>query len=159
MHLPPGLVRLTRGTHQTPRREALNLVPPRQVVRDCGVSFRILMSLASVAMSAWNELVERAHDLQNLTSVDKIRLAGAVSRTPPPTQSLWELSRKCEPGLVLALGFHRRIHVVVIEVASPEADRLERGACVDGAKGRYLFGRGSSTITGCSSRARAVGFG
>jgi len=32
-------------------------------------------------MSAWHELVERDHDIQNPTSVEKIRLLGSYRKT------------------------------------------------------------------------------
>ena len=63
-----------------------------------------------LAMSAWHELVERDHDLQNPTSVEKIRLVGLYLRLGSQTTVLDVACGKAGPALILAQEFGCRIH-------------------------------------------------
>jgi SAM-dependent methyltransferase len=63
-------------------------------------------------MSAWHELVERDHELQNPTSAEKIRLAGMYLRLGPQTTVLDVACGKAGPALILAREFGCRIHGV-----------------------------------------------
>jgi SAM-dependent methyltransferase len=74
-------------------------------------------------MSAWHELVERDHDLQNPTSAEKIRLAGLYMRLGPPTTVLDVACGKAGPALVLAREFGCRIRGVDVSAVFIEAAR------------------------------------
>jgi SAM-dependent methyltransferase len=74
-------------------------------------------------MSAWHELVERDHDLQNPTSAEKIRLAGAYMRLGPETTVLDVACGKAGPALILAQEFGCRIHGVDISAVFIDAAR------------------------------------
>ena len=63
-------------------------------------------------MSAWHELIERDHELQNPTSAEKIRLAGAYMRLRPQMTVLDVACGKAGPALILAREFGCRIHGV-----------------------------------------------
>ena len=75
-------------------------------------------------MSAWHELVERDHDLQNPTSAAKIRLAGEYLRLGPETTVLDVACGKAGPALVLAREFGCRIHGV--DASAPFVDEARR---------------------------------
>lgn len=75
-------------------------------------------------MSAWHELVERDHDLQNPTSAAKIRLVGEYLRLGPGSRVLDVACGKAGPALVLAGAFGCRIHgIEVSEIFVDEARR------------------------------------
>src|SRR5262245_41666891 len=74
-------------------------------------------------MSAWHELVERDHDVQNPTSAEKIRLAGSYMRLSPQTTVLDVACGKGGPALVLAREFGCRIHGVDVSAVFIEAAR------------------------------------
>lgn len=74
-------------------------------------------------MSAWHELVERDHDLQNPTSAEKIRLAGFYMRLGPQTTVLDVACGKAGPALILAREFGCRIHGVDVSPVFIEAAR------------------------------------
>ena len=75
-------------------------------------------------MSAWHELVERDHDLQNPTSAEKLRLVGEHLRLGPESRVLDVACGKGGPALVLAQAFGCRIHgVEVSETFAAEARR------------------------------------
>lgn len=75
-------------------------------------------------MSAWHELVERDHDLQNPTTPEKIRLAGEYLRLQKDSRVLDVACGKAGPALLLARAFGCRIHgVEVSEVFVEEARR------------------------------------
>src|SRR5579884_3868224 len=65
-------------------------------------------------MSAWHELVEREHDLQNPTSAEKIRLVGEYLRLGPESRVLDIACGKAGPAVVLARAFGCRIHGVEV---------------------------------------------
>ncbi len=80
-------------------------------------------------MSAWHELVERDHDLQNPTSAEKLRLMGEYLRLGPESRVLDVACGKGGPALVLARAFGCRIHgVEVSETFAAEARRRIAGA-------------------------------
>jgi len=84
-------------------------------------------------MSAWHELVERDHDLQNPTSAEKIRLAGMYMRLGPQTTVLDVACGKAGPALILAQEFGCRIHGVdVSAVFIDEARRRIADAGLEG---------------------------
>jgi SAM-dependent methyltransferase len=84
-------------------------------------------------MSAWHELVERDHDLQNPTSAEKIRLAGAYMRLSPETTVLDVACGKGGPALILGREFGCPIHGVdVSAVFVDEARRRIAEAGLDG---------------------------
>jgi SAM-dependent methyltransferase len=72
-------------------------------------------------MSAWYELVERDHDLQNPTSADKIRLAGSYLRLGADTTVLDVACGKAGPALILAREFGCRIHGVDVSTTFIQA--------------------------------------
>jgi SAM-dependent methyltransferase len=75
-------------------------------------------------MLAWHELVERDHELQNPTSAEKIRLAGAYLRLSPRTTVLDVACGKAGPALILAREFGCRVRGVdVSDVFIAEARR------------------------------------
>jgi SAM-dependent methyltransferase len=74
-------------------------------------------------MLAWHELVERDHDLQNPTSVEKILLAGSYMRLGPQTAVLDVACGKAGPALVLAREFGCRIHGVDVSAVFVEEAR------------------------------------
>lgn len=74
-------------------------------------------------MSAWHELVERDHDLQNPTSAEKIRLAGAYMRMGPQMTVLDLACGKAGPALILAREFGCRIHGVDVSAVFIDAAR------------------------------------
>jgi SAM-dependent methyltransferase len=80
-------------------------------------------AVASVAMSAWHELVERDHDLQNPTSPDKVRLVGSYLRLGRDSNVLDVACGKAGPALVLAREFGCRIHGIEISTVFAEAAR------------------------------------
>ena len=80
-------------------------------------------------MSAWHELVERDHDLQNPTSAEKLRVMGEYLRLGPESRVLDVACGKGGPALVLARAFGCRIHgVEVSETFAAEARRRIAGA-------------------------------
>jgi SAM-dependent methyltransferase len=74
-------------------------------------------------MSAWHELVERDHDLQNPTSAEKIRLAGLYMRLGPQTTVLDVACGKAGPALILAQEFGCPIRGVDVSAAFIETAR------------------------------------
>jgi SAM-dependent methyltransferase len=74
-------------------------------------------------MSAWHELVERDHDIQNPTSVEKIRLLGSYLRLGPETTVLDVACGKAGPALILAGEFGCRIHGIDVSTTFVEAAR------------------------------------
>lgn len=72
-------------------------------------------------MSAWHELVERDHDLQNPTCADKIRLAGSYLRLGAHTTVLDVACGRAGPALVLAREFRCRIRGVDVSATFVEA--------------------------------------
>lgn len=74
-------------------------------------------------MSAWHELVERDHDLQNPTSPEKIRLVGAYLRPGPQSSVLDVACGKAGPSLLLAQEFGCRIDGVEISSVFAKAAR------------------------------------
>jgi SAM-dependent methyltransferase len=74
-------------------------------------------------MSAWHELVERDHDLQNPTSAEKIRLVGSYLRLGPETTVLDVACGKAGAALVLAREFRCRIHGIDVSANFVEAAR------------------------------------
>jgi SAM-dependent methyltransferase len=74
-------------------------------------------------MSAWHELVERDHHLQNPTSPEKIRLAGEYLRLGPHSSVLDLACGKAGPAVVLAREFGCRIHGVEISGVFADAAR------------------------------------
>src|SRR5919201_2085536 len=76
-----------------------------------------------LAMSAWHELVERDHDLQNPTSVEKIKLVGLYLRLGSQTSVLDVACGKAGPALILAREFGCRIHGVDVSAVFIEAAR------------------------------------
>jgi SAM-dependent methyltransferase len=75
------------------------------------------------AVSAWHELVERDHDLQNPTSVEKIKLVGLYLRLGSQTSVLDVACGKAGPALILAREFGCRIHGVDVSAVFIEAAR------------------------------------
>ena len=75
------------------------------------------------AMSAWHELVERDHDLQNPTSADKIRLAGTYLRLGRQTSVLDVACGKAGPALILAREFQCHVHGIDVSAKFIEAAR------------------------------------
>lgn len=73
--------------------------------------------------SAWHELVERDHELQNPTSADKIRLAGEYLRLGPDDRVLDVACGKCGPAIVLAQAFGCRIHGIEVSPVFAVAGR------------------------------------
>jgi precorrin-6B methylase 2 len=63
-------------------------------------------------MPWFHAVAERHHELQNPTSVDKIRLLGERLRLGPETQLLDVASGKCGPAVVLAGEFGCRITAI-----------------------------------------------
>ena len=84
-------------------------------------------------MSAWHELVERDHDLQNPTSAEKIRLAGAYMRLGPETTVLDVACGKGGPALILGREFGCRIHGV--DVSAVFIDEARRRIAEAGLAG------------------------
>lgn len=76
-----------------------------------------------LGMSAWHELVERDHDLQNPTSAEKIRLAGLYMRLGPQTTLLDVACGRAGPALILAQEFGCPIHGVDVSAVFIEAAR------------------------------------
>src|ERR671935_1933475 len=76
-----------------------------------------------LAMSAWHELVERDHDLQNPTSVEKIRLVGSYLRLGSQTTVLDVACGRAGPALILAQEFGCRVHGVDVSAVFVEAAR------------------------------------
>ena len=76
-----------------------------------------------LTVSAWHELVERDHDLQNPTSVEKIRLVGLYLRLGSQTTVLDVACGKAGPALILAQEFGCRIHGVDISAVFIDAAR------------------------------------
>lgn len=74
-------------------------------------------------MSAWHELVERDHKLQNPTSEEKIRRAGEYLRLRPDDRVLDVACGKSGPALVLARRFGCSIHGVEVSAVFAEAAR------------------------------------
>ena len=74
-------------------------------------------------MSAWHELVERDHDLQNPTSAEKIRLVGSYLRLGPQTTVLDVACGKAGPALILAQEFGCRIYGVDVSAVFVAAAR------------------------------------
>jgi precorrin-6B methylase 2 len=63
-------------------------------------------------MPWFHAVAERDHDLQNPTSVEKVRLLGERLRLGPESQILDVASGKCGPAVVLAGGFGCRITAI-----------------------------------------------
>lgn len=74
-------------------------------------------------MSAWHELVERDHDLQNPTSAEKIRLAGVYMRLQPQMTVLDIACGKAGPAVILAQEFGCRIQGVDVSAVFIEEAR------------------------------------
>lgn len=68
-------------------------------------------------MSAWHELVERDHDLQNPTSPEKIRRVGSYLRLRAETRVLDVACGQAGPALILAREFGCRIDGVDVSTA------------------------------------------
>ena len=74
-------------------------------------------------MSAWHELVERDHDLQNPTSPEKIRRVGSYLRLRPETRVVDVACGRAGPALILAREFGCRIQGIEISAVFVESAR------------------------------------
>lgn len=112
-------------------------------------------------MSAWHELVEREHELQNPTSTEKIRLAGSYLRLDSQTTVLDVACGRGGPALILARAFRCQIHGVDVSASFIEAAHqrivdtgLESLVSVEvGDAGRMSFGRASYDVALCLGAA------
>lgn len=74
-------------------------------------------------MTDWHELVERDHEIQNPTSVEKLRLVGEYLRLGPDDRVLDVACGKGGPAILLAQAFGCRIHGIEIREGFAAAAR------------------------------------